>query len=85
MKNTLILFAALVSAVAVSSCASVQRSPQLSDAAVELVDAGCVLIEAVTDSTAVDKVCATATELAPFVKVILAKRARARASDAGAD
>lgn len=80
MKKLLLLVPALVAC----SCSGFQNNPKTADAAVQLVDAGCVVLEAATDSAAVDKVCATATELAPFVKLILARRA-SRAADAGAD
>lgn len=45
------------------------------------VRVGCILLRALSTSGAVDEVCATADELAPYVSDILAKREAAELGD----
>jgi hypothetical protein len=78
-------FIALVMQSTVSACSgNKQQDVRTAHDAIVLANDACVLLGDVTpDAGPVDKVCATAEELAPFANAILAGRARKAAASAG--
>lgn len=67
-----------VMALAVGALASVAactpEQKHVARTAVDLAEANCVIIAGATDNETIDKVCATAEELAPYVRMILRDR-----------
>lgn len=68
-----------------SGCAALSpKDVQTGRDVLTLVDTSCVVLKEIIDSKVVNQVCATEQELLPFVKLILAGRARQGAkADAG--
>jgi hypothetical protein len=69
----------LIAVVVGSACTPFQRRM-----VVDAAQATCVLIRTNTDDQMVKEVCATAEELAPYVKQILSSRALAASASASA-